>query len=221
MKNCLLILSAALLLTSCAGVKVTHTDVATGAADPRAIYIRPFDVSSTVFKGRHESIGEREIRRSLAPRQFAENLKEELEKLAPARILEEDEAAPCGWLVEGQFDVIHAGSPTVRFLAGPTSIGRSTVVLHVRVIDVERRVVISEKSEASATNSSAVTDEGRVIYEFDLAGGSRANGKLGSITASGLGYATPFDFRNAAERIRTALSTDPHRYGMRTSPTIR
>jgi hypothetical protein len=60
-----------------------------------------------------------------------------------------------------------------------------------------------------------------VIYEFDVAGGSRFTGKRGSVTAPGLGYAVPFDYRNAAERIRHALEPDPHRYGLRTSTAIR
>ena len=42
MKNTLLILTAACALTGCAGVKVAHTDIATGATKPRAIYIRTF-----------------------------------------------------------------------------------------------------------------------------------------------------------------------------------
>src|ERR1051325_9035857 len=100
MKNCLLALFSALLFTSCASVRVCHTDVATGAVHPRAIYIRPFDITSAEFEGHHGSTGEREIRRSLAPREFADNLKEELETIAPARVLEVDETAPTGWLVE-------------------------------------------------------------------------------------------------------------------------
>lgn len=220
MKQCLFALFAALLLTSCAGVKVGHTEIATGATHPRAIYIRPFDVTTTVFKGRHSNTGEREIRRSLAPRMFADILKEELEKLAPAKVLEDDEAAPGGWLVEGQFEIVHAGSPLVRGIVGHTGLGRSTVLLHVRVTEVGRHVHRVSKNETS-TLTSVSTDSGRVIYEFDLRGGSGATGRLGSLTAPGLGYATPFDFRNAAERIRMALSTDPHRYGLRTSPTIR
>jgi hypothetical protein len=221
MKNCLLALSAVLFLTSCAGVKVRHTEIATGATGPRAIYIRPFDVTATVFKGRHSNTGEREIRRSLAPAEFAQILKEELEQIAPARVLKEDETAPHGWIVEGQFDVIHAGSPLMRYVAGPTSFGRSTVVLHVRVIDVGRKVIDSGKNKATAYGTGTATSEGTVIYEFDLTGGSGATGRLGSITAPGLGYATPFDFRNAAERIKMALTPDAHRYGVRTSATIR
>lgn len=80
MKNSLLALCLALLLTSCAGVRVTHTDIATGATNPSAIYIKPFDVSDCVWKGRHHSPGEAPIRKSLAPAEFSEILKEELEK---------------------------------------------------------------------------------------------------------------------------------------------
>ena len=61
----------------------------------------------------------------------------------------------------------------------------------------------------------------RVIYEFDMAGGSRGQGKLGTIRASGLGKATPFDLRNAAERVMLVLSPDPHRYGARSSVALR
>ena len=59
-----------------------------------------------------------------------------------------------------------------------------------------------------------------VIYEFDVAGGSRLTGKFGSITAPGLGYAVTFDYRNAAERIYEALTPDANRYGLRSSPSI-
>ncbi len=61
----------------------------------------------------------------------------------------------------------------------------------------------------------------RVIYEFDMAGGSRGQGKLGTVRASGLGKATPFDLRNAAERILLVLSPDPFRFGARSSVTLR
>ena len=43
---------------------------------------------------------------------------------------------------------------------------------------------------------------------------------MGSIYAPGLGYAEPFDFKNAAERIMLALNTDPFRYGDRSSPSV-
>jgi hypothetical protein len=54
-----------------------------------------------------------------------------------------------------------------------------------------------------------------VVYEFDMAGGSGYQGKLGTVRASGLGKATHFDLRNAAERIYLTLSTNPHHYAER------
>jgi hypothetical protein len=65
------------------------------------------------------------------------------------------------------------------------------------------------------------TGKGVVVYEFDVAGGSHLMGKFGSITAPGLGYAPPFDYRNAAERIYEALAPDEFKFGLRDSPTIR
>jgi hypothetical protein len=64
-------------------------------------------------------------------------------------------------------------------------------------------------------------NEHRVIYEFDMAGGSREQGKFGTLRASGLGRAVPFDLRNAAERIMLVLSPDPFRYGARSSVVLR
>src|SRR6478736_2242097 len=84
MKYTLPALLAALLLTSCAGVHVVDTQVATGATDPDVIYIRPFHVEGAEFTGEHAGgPGERPIRKSLAPAEFAIALQEELEKIAP------------------------------------------------------------------------------------------------------------------------------------------
>ena len=66
-----------------------------------------------------------------------------------------------------------------RFFFGRLGRGTFHLVLHVKVTDVETH---------------------RVIYEFDMAGGSHDQGQLGTVRASGLGKATPFDLRNAAER---------------------
>lgn len=218
MKNSLLALSATLLLTSCAGVRVADTQVASGAVNPHAIYVRPFDISGTEFTGHHSGgKGERPIRQSLAGREFADNLKQELEKLAPAMVIEHDEMPERGWLVEGSLDVVDGGSlvgraaPVVNHLG----VGRSRVLAHVRITEVGGAYVYSDKE------TGALGKRGAVLYEFDLTGGSRGTGQLGSITAPGLGYSVPFDFKNAAERVLMALSTDPHRYGVRTSPTIR
>jgi len=127
-------------------------------------------------------------------------LKEELSKLAPTRILEDDEVPRTGWLVEGQFDLVDGGSPVGRFFFGQFGAGQSFLALHVKVTEVRRH---------------------RVIYEFDMAGGSRGQGTLGTVRASGLGKATPFDLRNAAERILLVLDPDPFRFGARSSVSLR
>jgi len=219
------VIASSMLLCSCADMVVTKTYVAgststrtetdakdfgsvryetncgVGAANPTAIYIRPFCIDRADFTGDQTvSDGEIPIRKALTPVAFAENLKEELSKLAPSRILEEDEVPRVGWLVEGQFDLVDGGDPDARFFFGNFGAGRSYLVMHVKVTDVEKH---------------------RVIYEFDMAGGSRDQGKLGTVRASGLGKATPFDLRNAAERILLVLSPDPYRFGARTSFTLR
>jgi hypothetical protein len=67
-----------------------------------------------------------------------------------------------------------------------------------------------------------VTDvtKGCVVYEFDMAGGSNLQGKLGTVRASGLGKATHFDLRNAAERVYITLSANPYRYAARADATL-
>jgi len=218
MKYTLLALGAACAFTGCAGVKIAHTDIASGATQPQAIYVRSYIAEDAPFKGRHGGGGgNRAIRRSLAPAEYSKALKQELEKMAPAMVLAEDETPEVGWLVESEIEYVHAGSPTLRSLpvAGtPAGVGRSHVKIHVRVTDVNGRVVTNDKDLSKGGS-------GRVIYEFDLKGGSRGSGHLGSVYAPGLGYATPFDYKNAAERVYYALSLDPHGYGKRSSPTIR
>jgi hypothetical protein len=224
----LIALAASFFLCSCADMFVTKSDVAAaggssaaidakdfgsrnevrmvtncgvGASHPRAIYIRPFCIDAAVFKGDEAaSEGEMPIKKALTPVAFASDLKEQLEKIAPARILKDNETPRLGWLVEGQFDVVDGGSPIGRFFLGNLGVGRSFLALHVRVTDVEL---------------------GSVVYEFDVAGGSRLQGVLGSLRASGLGKATPFDLQNAAERIYLTLSADPFRYGARADVTLR
>jgi hypothetical protein len=226
MKSLLVILSS-ILLSSCATMVVSHTDVATpggggvaaptdakdvgsgvymttncgvGASNPRAIYVRPFCIDNAVFEGDEAaSIGEMPIRKALTPVELAEDMKEELERIAPVRILKDHEAPRVGWLIDGEFRLVNGGSPIARFLFGPTSAGRSYLSLHVRVTDVQRHMV---------------------VYEFDMAGGSRLQGKLGTLRASGLGKATHFDLRNAAERIYLVLSTNPERYAAHSSPIL-
>jgi hypothetical protein len=222
-----IVIVSGILLCSCADMHVTRTDVATGcgrgaaaidakdygsvgvhmttncgvgATNPRAIYIRPFCIDTAVFEGDEAaSDGEMPIRRALTPIEFSEDLKQELERIAPARILKDTESPRLGWLVEGRFDRVDGGSPLARFFFGNFGAGRSFLALHVRVTDVDR---------------------GCVVYEFDIAGGSRFQGKLGTIRASGLGKATHFDLRNAAERIYITLSANPYRYAARAQVTL-
>lgn len=225
----LCIIASSLLLCSCADMVVTRsynttsasstrtevdskdfdaktavrfeTNCGVGAANPKAIYIRPFCIDGATFRGDEAaSAGEMPIRESLVPVAFASDLKEQLSKLAPARIINADEMPTVGWLVEGEFTLVDGGSPAGRFFLGHFGVGQSMLALHVRVTDVEKH---------------------RVIYEFDMAGGSRGQGAAGSLRASGLGSATPFDLRNAAERVMLVLNPDPFRFGYRTSITLR
>jgi Domain of unknown function (DUF4410) len=171
------------------------TDCGVGASRPSAIYIRPFCIDTAIFKGDEAaSDGEMPIKKALTPVEFANDLKEQLEKIAPARILQPNETARLGWVVEGQFDLVDGGDPLGRFFFGSFGAGQSFLALHVRVTDVRR---------------------GAVVYEFDMAGGSRNQGRFGTIRSSGLGKATPFDLKNAAERIYLTLTADPFNYGAR------
>jgi hypothetical protein len=226
MKSFLAIVSS-ILLCSCADMYVTKTEVATadthsvgaidakdygstrmhmvtncgiGASNPQAIYIRPFCIDTATFIGdQANSEGEMPIRKALTPVEFAQDLKEELEKMAPARILKDYERPHVGWLVEGRFDNVDGGSPLGRLFFGSFGAGRSFLALHVRVTDVRRHVV---------------------VYEFDMAGGSNYQGKFGTLRASGLGKATHFDLRNAAERVYVTLSTNPYRYAAHTDAVL-
>src|SRR5947199_6201412 len=115
------------------GVHMT-TNCGVGASNPSAIYIRPFCIDSAVFKGDEAaSAGEMPIRKALTPVEFAEDLKEELERIAPARILKDNERPRVGWLVDGYFTAVGGGSPLARFFFGPLGAGRSFLALHVRV----------------------------------------------------------------------------------------
>lgn len=228
MKSFLALLSSSLLLCSCADMYVHKTDVASaggvssaavdpkdygsvgvhmttcgvGAYNPKAIYIRPFCIDNATFAGdQAASEGEMPLRKALVPVSFAGSLKESLEKIAPARILQDNETPRTGWLVEGEFQVVDGGSPVGRFFAGHLGAGRSFLSMHVRIMDMDQG--------------------GVVIYEFDVAGGSRLQGPAGAIRASGLGKATPFDLENAAERIYLALSPNVHRFGTRSSVALR
>lgn len=171
-----------------------------GAYGPKAIYIRPFCIDTAVFTGdQTNSDGEMPIRKALTPIEFAGDLKEQLEKIAPARILKDNETPRTGWLVEGEFTFVDGGSPAARFLFGNLGIGASHLALHVRVTDV---------------------DKGMVVYDFDMAGGSELQGRHGTIRASGLGRATPFDLQNAAERIYLVLEPNAFHYGTRANVAL-
>src|SRR5437762_10571836 len=218
MKSFLALVSS-LLLCSCADMYVTRTQVAggsrrttadakdskgiymttncgVGAYGPKAIYIRPFCIDNAIFKGdQTNSDGEMPIRKALTPVEFAGVLKEQLEKMAPARILRDNETPRTGWLVEGDFTLVDGGSALGRALfGGHFGAGASHLALHVRVTDVDR---------------------GIVVYEFDMAGGSEFQGRSGTVRASGLGYARSFDLVNAAERIYLVLTPNAFRYGAR------
>lgn len=220
MKNSLLALCTALLLSSCAGTKIVHTDVATGATNPRAIYIQPFDVTYCDYIGQHTGgIGERPIRRSLAPAEFANDLKVELAKIAPSMVLKEGDTPHVGWLVTGDFELVDAGHPWERGLFGFNA-GASHIKLHVRIIDLESKNAPADAKDRNAQRE-LTAGNGNVIYEFDVAGGSRWSGPAGTIYAPGLGYAVPFDFKNAADRICVALTPDPFRYGDRPTTVVR
>ena len=223
----LIALLTSLLFCSCADMYVTKTDVAAGttstvssdvkdydskdgirmvtncgvgANSPKAIYIRPFCIDNAIFRGDHTaSDGEMPIRKALTPVTFAGDLKQQLGKLAPTRILREDETPRTGWLVEGEFTLVDGGDPVGRFFLGTFGVGRSILAMHVKVTDV---------------------DKGMVVYEFDMAGGSRNQGRHGTVRASGLGRATPFDLVNAAERIYLVLEPNAFRYGSRSSVAL-
>lgn len=178
------------------GVYMT-TNCGVGAYAPKAIYIRPFCIDTAVFTGdQTNSDGEMPIRKALTPVEFAGVLKESLEKMAPARILKDNETPRTGWLVEGEFRLVDGGSIVGRSIFfGHFGVGQSRLAMHVRVTDVDR---------------------GIVVYEFDLAGGSNLQGRAGTIRASGLGIARSFDLVNAAERIYLVLTPNAFRYGTRT-----
>lgn len=182
------------------GVYMT-TNCGVGAYGPKAIYIRPFCIDTAVFTGdQTNSDGEMPIRKALTPVEFAGDLKEQLEKIAPARILRDYETPRTGWLVEGEFTLVDGGSAVGRALFGHLGLGQSHLALHVRVTDVDR---------------------GLVVYEFDMAGGSNLQGRAGTLRASGLGYARPFDLVNAAERIYLVLTPNAFRYGTRADMALR
>ncbi len=215
MKYTLLALGAACVFSGCAGAKISHTDIASGAHDPKAIYIRSYIADNAPFRGHHgDSIGEHPVRRSLAPAAFSKALREEMEKMAPSMVLADDETPATGWLIESNLEYVHAGSQQLRAVLGPLGVGRSCVKIHVRITDVDGHHVASSDKDMSKGGS------GNVIYEFDIVGGSALSGPAGQTYAPGLGNPEEFDYKNAAERICYALTLDPQKYGTRTVPSI-
>jgi len=223
MKTLLLALGSTLLLASCSCTPpacVTHTDVATGATNPKAIYIRPFQIACTPFD-RCTPSGNLLIRQSLAPAAFADNLQEQLAKIAPAMVLKPGEAAPLGWLVDGEFDVVESGySPGCWSPVGNAVSRPSCVKLHVRVTEVGRSGNAPDSKGSVYAGRSVRTRNGAVVYEFDVTAATQG-GAIGSVYQPGIGYPLPFDFRNAAELIATTLTPDPFKYGTRQSPVMR
>ncbi len=204
MKNALIALAAALSLCSCAGTKVVQTQVATGALAPKKIFIRPF--GSGEFIGNHGGEAMRVIHQSQAGNEFAKILKYELEKLAPTTVLQPGESPDGGWLVSGELEQVNAGSPIKRALLGEFGVGRSGIVAHVQVKDME-----------TSDHHDGKGGTGNTLYEFDVTGGSRGQGHNGTTMASGLGYAPSFDYRNVAERIAQTLDPDCEKYGTRSA----
>ena len=181
-------------------VHMITSNCGVGAYGPSAIYIRPFCIDTAVFTGdQAQTEGEYPIRKALAPTEFAQDLKEQLEKIAPARILKPNEAPRVGWLVDGEFTLVDGGNPAGRALPGQFGIGQSRLAMRVRVTEVK---------------------SGIVLYEFDMVGGSDLQGKLGTVRASGLGRAIHFDLQNAAERVYLTLSANPYRYGDRANVSV-
>jgi len=177
MKHTLSAIAAAALLSACAGTNVVRTQVASSEIHPKAIYIRPFAVGE--FRGDHHGEGQQAIRQAQAPAMFADILRDELAKIAPTHILADDEVPTTGWLVEGELQVVDAGSPYLRAvpIAGKLGAGRSGILTHVQVSDLDANA--SSDGKGGTRNT---------IYEFDVAGGSRLTGRHGRVMAPGLGY---------------------------------
>jgi len=182
----LIALLTSLLLCACADMRVTRTEVAgggggsavssdakdygsgihmvtncgVGAPAPKAIYIRPFCVDTAVYTDDLGTPGEAVIRKAIAPLEFAADLKEQLEKLAPARILKEGEYARTGWLVEGEFNVIESTHP-------------SRLALHVKIRDMDKHRTVYEFDMDGGSNGQwhwgtlRAAGHGRPLH-FDL-----------------------------------------------------
>ncbi|HEX8372967.1 MAG TPA: DUF4410 domain-containing protein [Chthoniobacterales bacterium] len=197
---------ATLSLVGCANVEVTKTYVASGATRPSNIYIRPFTVAGATFVGDHGPEGQKPIRQSLAPAELNIALKEELSKIAPAMIIDNNDIPEDGWIVDGNIDVVDGGSQPLRFFFGHAGAGRTTAMVHVRVTQAGSDIGIGDAKGGAP--------EG-VLYAFDVKSSSKAAGPAGSVYSSGLGSSVMFDFRNIAEEVMLVLTPDPYRYGVR------
>ena len=66
----------------------------------------------------------------------------------------------------------------LRALTGPLGPGRSTVVIHVHIRDLDRRAVAVESKDAGTYKEGAAA--GNVIYDFTVSGGSGSRVPAGS-----------------------------------------
>jgi hypothetical protein len=82
------------------------------------------------------------IHKAITPVEFANDLKGQLEKISPARILKDTETPRTGWLVVGDF-------------FGSLGVGRSFLALHVRITDVDRATVYMNSTWPAAVVSKA------------------------------------------------------------------
>jgi len=94
--------------------------------------------------------------------------------------------------------MIDGGSPYARFFAGCFGAGQSFLALHVRITDVDR---------------------GTVVYEFDMAGGSRFQGRHGTVRASGLSGDT-LRLRKRGGANLSDFERNPYRYGERANVSL-
>ena len=199
---------ATLSLVGCANVEVTKTYVASGAHHPSNIYIRPFKVAGATFVGDHGPDGGRDIRQALAPAELSLALKQQLSKIAPTMIIDDNDLPEEGWVIDGSIDVVDGGNQGLRFFFGHLGAGRTTAVVHVRI-----RQAGEENGESDGKGGAP----SGVLYAFDVKSSSKAAGPAGSVYSSGMGSSEMFDYRNIAEEVALVLTPDPYKYGVRDS----
>ena len=142
------------------GVHMVTNNCGVGASAPKAIYIRPFCIDTAVFSDDIATPGEAVILKAMTPVEFAGTLKEQIEKLAPARVLKDDETPRTGWLIEGEFAVVHSTHP-------------SRLALHVKVTDVDKHMTVYEFDMDGGSNGQfhwgtlRASGHGRALH-FDL-----------------------------------------------------